>query len=257
MLIKRLETAFEKLGFTHIPSVYDHHAEEASKDSIPYLEFLDKLLWAEIEEKQKRAIRTNLKLSKMPYVRTIEEFDFEFQPSADEKRIRELMTLAFVNRSENVMLLGPPGVGKTHLAVGLAVHAIRNGHTAYFLSAHELITMIKDSISSGKIARKIKTLQKPDILVIDEMGYQTMDDEVAHCFFQIVSERYEKGSIILTSNKSYGQWGEIFGDHVVATAILDRLLHHSTTINIKGDSYRIRERKKAGFYDTSKFEEQK
>ena len=256
MLIEKLEQAFIELGFSHIPQIYDHYAEEASKESIPYLVFLDKLLWAEIEAKQQRAIKTNMKLAKLPYIKTIEDFDFAFQPSIDEKRVNELMTLAFINRRENVILLGPPGVGKTHLAVGLAVHAIKNRHTAYFLSAHELIGMIKDNIRSGRISRKIKTLKKPDVLIIDEVGYQAMEDEVAHYFFQIVSERYEKGSIILTSNKSYGQWGEVFGDHVVATAILDRLLHHSTTINIKGDSYRIKEKKKAGVYDSSKLGKQ-
>jgi len=153
-----------------------------------------------------------------------------------------------------VVFLGPPGVGKTHLAVGLAVEAVRNGYTAYFLSAHELISTIKENIASGRIHRKIRTLNKPSILIIDELGYAAMEDEVAHYFFQIISNRYENGSIILTSNKSYGSWGDVFGNNVVATAILDRLLHHSTTINIKGDSYRIKEKKKAGFYDVSRYE---
>ncbi len=252
MLNERLLAAFEELKFMSIPQIYDHHAEEASKNSISYLEFLDKLLWAEIEAKRQRAIKTNIKLAKLPYLKTIDEFDFEFQPSADERRIKELLTLQFVQRSENIILLGPPGVGKTHLAVGLALAAIKNRHTAYFVSAHELIKMISENIQSGKIHRKIKTLQKPDVLVIDELGYNEMYGEIAHYFFQIVSERYERSSLIITSNKSYGYWGDIFGDNVVATAILDRLLHHSTTINIKGESYRIKEKKKAGFFNSSK-----
>ncbi|WP_019224717.1 IS21-like element helper ATPase IstB [Dehalobacter restrictus] len=254
MIHERMHEACEILGLIHMDAVYDHHAEEASKGSISYLEFLDKLLWAEIEAKRERAAKANMKMAKLPYVKTLEKFDFDFQPSANARKINELKTLGFVARSENVVFLGPPGVGKTHLAVGLAVEAIKNGYTAYFLSAHELIAMIKENIISGRIHRKIKTLCKPGILVIDEVGYAAMDDETAHYFFQIISSRYEKGSIILTSNKSYGEWGDVFGNNVVATAILDRLLHHSTTINIKGDSYRVKEKKKAGFYDSSKFE---
>lgn len=254
MISERLKQAFEILGLPNMAAVYDHHAEEASKDSISYLEFLDKLLWAEIEAKRERATRTNIKLSKLPYIKTLDTFDFEFQPSANQRKINELKTLNFVERSENVIFLGPPGVGKTHLAVGLAIEAMKKGCTAYFLSAHELIAMIKENIESGRIHRKMKSLNKPGILIIDEVGYASMDEEVAHYFFQIISNRYEKSSIILTSNKSYGSWGEVFGNSVVATAILDRLLHHSTTINIKGDSYRIKEKKKAGFYDVSKFE---
>lgn len=253
MISERLRQAFEILNLPHMAAVYDHHAEEASKDSISYLEFLDKLLWAEIDAKRDRAASTNLKLAKLPYLKTLDTFDFDFQPSANQRRMNELRTLAFLERAENVVFLGPPGVGKTHLAVGLAVEAVKNGHTAYFLSAHELIALIRENIASGRIHRKLKALNKPGILIIDEVGYAAMEDDVAHYFFQIVSNRYEKGSIILTSNKSYGSWGDVFGNNVVATAILDRLLHHSTTINIKGDSYRIREKKKAGFYDVSRY----
>ena len=253
MISERLRQAFEILNLPHMAAVYDHHAEEASKDSISYLEFLDKLLWAEIDAKRDRAASTNLKLAKLPYLKTLDTFDFDFQPSANQRRMNELRTLAFLERAENVVFLGPPGVGKTHLAVGLAVEAVKNGHTAYFLSAHELIALIRENIASGRIHRKLKALNKPGILIIDEVGYAAMEDDVAHYFFQIVSNRYEKGSIILTSNKSYGSWGDVFGNNVVATAILDWLLHHSTTINIKGDSYRIREKKKAGFYDVSRY----
>lgn len=255
MIHQRLSQAFEILGLPNMSAVYDHHAEEASEGSISYLEFLDKILWAEIDAKRDRAAKTNLKLSKLPYVKTIETFDFDFQPSASAQRVNELKTLRFIEKAENVVFLGPPGVGKTHLAVGLAVEAIRHGYTAYFLSSHELIAMIRENIQSGRIHRKIKALCKPSVLIIDEIGYAAMDDEVAHYFFQIISSRYEKGSIILTSNKSYGSWGDVFGNNVVATAILDRLLHHSTTINIKGDSYRIKEKRKAGFYDVAKYEE--
>ncbi|NCB41499.1 MAG: AAA family ATPase [Clostridia bacterium] len=254
MIHEQLHQACEILGLVHMDAVYDHHAEEASRGSISYLEFLDKLLWEEIEAKRERATKANMKLAKLPYVKTLNHFDFDFQPSANARKMNELKSLGFVARAENVIFLGPPGVGKTHLAVGLAVEAIRNGYTAYFLSAHELIAMIKENIASGRIHRKIKTLCKPGILIIDEVGYAAMDDEIAHYFFQIVSSRYEKGSIILTSNKSYGEWGDVFGNNIVATAILDRLLHHSTTINIKGDSYRVKEKKKAGFYDSDKIE---
>jgi DNA replication protein DnaC len=156
--------------------------------------------------------------------------------------------MRFVEHQENLVFLGPPGVGKTHLVVALALEAIALRYSVYFITAHDLVQTLQQAHQTNTMKQKIRMFLKADLLIIDEIGYRKMDDAAAHFFFQIISERYEKGSIILTSNKSFGSWGEIFGDAVLATAILDRLLHHSVTINIKGESYRIKEKKKAGFF---------
>lgn len=244
----RLKEAFGQLGWIRIPEVLHYHTEEAAKHNISYLEFLDKLLQEELAAKSERYIRTKTRMAHLPFHKTMEQFDFEFQTSIDERRIRDLATLRFIEHQENLIFLGPPGVGKTHLAVSLGLEAIKQKYTVYFITAHDLVEALQFAHQNNTIRQKLKTLKKPDLLIIDEIGYRKMEDAAAHFFFQIVSDRYETGSIILTSNKSYGAWGEIFGDTVLATAILDRLLHHSSTVNIKGESYRIKEKKKAGFF---------
>lgn len=191
------------------------------------------MLQEELAAKHERYLKTRTRLAKLPYHKTLDQFDFKFQPSIDERRIRDLATLRFVEHQENFILLGSPGVGKTHLAVALAMEAITQRKTVYFTSSHDLVQTLQDEHRTGTIHQKMRAYTKPDLLLIDEIGYRKMDEIAAHFFFQIVSERYEKGSIVLTSNKSFGMWGDIFGDTVLATAILDRLLHHSTTINIK------------------------
>lgn len=248
ILQERLEAAIRHFGWVRIPEIIHQHAEEASKANISYLEFLDKLLAEELLAKHDRFIQTRTRLAHLPFRKTLDQFDFAFQPSVDERRIRDLATLRFVEHQENLIFLGPPGVGKTHLAVALGLEAIKRRYTVYFITAHDLVQTLQSAHLTNTIKQKIKMFIKPDLLIIDEIGYRKMDETAAHFFFQIVSERYERGSILLTSNKTFGAWGDIFGDSVLATAILDRLLHHSSTVNIKGESYRIKEKKKAGFF---------
>ncbi|WP_027093927.1 IS21-like element helper ATPase IstB [Cohnella thermotolerans] len=248
ILQQRLETAMRHFGWVRIPEILHQHAEEASKRNIPYLEFLDNLLAEELLAKHDRFIQTRTRLAHLPFRKTLDQFDFAFQPSIDERRIRDLATLRFMEHQENLVFLGPPGVGKTHLAVALGLEAIKQRYTVYFITAHDLVQTLLTAHMTNAIKQKMKMFIKPDLLIIDEIGYRKMDETAAHFFFQIVSERYERGSILLTSNKSFGAWGDIFGDTVLATAILDRLLHHSSTVNIKGESYRIKEKKKAGFF---------
>jgi DNA replication protein DnaC len=191
-------------------------------------------------------VRTQL--AGFPDAKRLEQFDFKFPTSIDEKKIRELASLRFLERHENAVFLGPPGVGKTHLAVSLGMEAIRHGFSVYFVGLPDLLDRLVQAQAENRMRRKMAHLRKCRLLILDEIGYRSLDRQATTCLFQLISERYERGSMILTSNKSYGEWGSIFQDNVIASAILDRLLHHSHTINIKGESYRLKDKRKAGVW---------
>ena len=245
-MIERLRDSLSALSLSAVEARLENLLEHAAKAEPSYGDFLLDVLTTEVEARRQRYLKTRLQLAHLPYVKTFDQFDFSFQPSIDERQIRELPTLRFIHEASNVILLGPPGVGKTHLAVALAESAIRAGQPAYFMTAHDLVDDLGRAYREGRLDRRMKVYLAPKVLIIDEMGYLPLDDLGATIFFQLVSARYERGSIILTSNKSYGDWGAIFGDPIIATAILDRLLHHSTTINIRGESYRLKDRRRAG-----------
>jgi DNA replication protein DnaC len=248
--IDRLHNAANNLGLKAVEARLENLLEQASKAEPSYAEFLDQVLSCEMDARRTRYLRARLQLAHLPFIKTFGQFDFGFQPSIDERQIRELRSLRFVHEASNVILLGPPGVGKTHLSVAFAEASIQAGFGAYFITAHDLVSDLGRAYREGRLDRRMRVYLAPKVLIVDEMRYLPMDDLGATIFFQLVSARYERGSIILTSNKSYGDWGSIFGDPIIATAILDRLLHHSTTINIRGESYRLKDRRRAGLLPT-------
>ncbi len=247
----QLEGLFDKLKMPHLADRVETVCEQAAKRELGYKEFLTEALAVEWQGRHQKGVETRLSQARLPWVKTIDQFDFAFQPSIDKKVIRELGGLAFVERAENVILLGPPGVGKTHLAIALGVKAVEAGHRVMFMTLDNAVSRLRRAQSENRLERQLQQLTYPKVLVIDEMGYLPMNREEASLFFRLITRRYERASLILTSNKSFVDWGEIFGDQVLATAILDRLLHHATTINIKGESYRLKEKRKAGLLDKS------
>lgn len=234
------------LGLTTAEAMLDNWLSTASERDMSMLDVLNHLFEQEVSVKRCSAIEARTRVAGFPVKKRIEEFDFSFQKSIDKKVIDELRTLRFVHNAENLILLGPPGVGKTHIAIGLGLEAIEGGFSVYYINSSAMLSKLKKASHRGTLDRQLKTLRKYKLLIIDEIGYLPFDNEASNLFFRLISMRYEHNSTIFTSNKSYSEWGEIFGDPVIATAILDRILHHSITLNIKGESYRLKKRKKAG-----------
>lgn len=242
----RLEAMLTRLQLTGVRDQLDNLLDEAARENLSGRETLLLMCEREIARKDHRRIAMAQKLAHFPAVKDLADFDFEAQPSIDPRQIRDLAVSRYVANGENVLLLGPPGVGKTHLAIGLGRAAILAGYAAQFSTATTLVAGLVKAQTERRLEERLLTLSKPKLLIVDELGYLPLEPQAAHLFFQLVSRRYERGAMLITSNRNVGEWGTVFADPIVATAILDRLLHHSHVVTIRGESYRLRAKRRSG-----------
>ena len=240
--------ALLELGLTTAKERLDTACQQAAAADWSYSHFLGYLLGTEVDERRARNLKVSLQFARFPVHKKLEDFDFSAQPNLDRRLVEELFTGRFVSEGRNLIFLGPPGVGKTHLAIALGIKVCHMGHRAHFTSAVDLARRLSLALSENRLKQEMNKLVLPKALIIDEVGYLSLDRTQASLLFQAICHRYERQMpIILTSNKAFGEWAEVFaGDVVMASAALDRLLHRSTVINIRGDSYHLREKRQAG-----------
>ena len=238
----KLLNNLEILKLNKIRDIYPNYVESSAKKEQSLTDSLYELTEKEIGYKDERASQIQVTVSGFPTKKEIDDFDFDFQPSINKQEILELNTLGFLERKENILFVGPSGVGKTHLAISLGVTAAKKRHSVYFISCHDLINQLNKAHFENKLDKRIKHFSKYQLLIIDEIGYLPLDKQGANLFFQLIAKRYENHSTIITTNMNFSKWGEIFSDNTLANAILDRLLHHSSVINISGSSYRIKDK---------------
>ena len=236
----------ERLKLPEIARLAASRAQQAAAEHWTYSQYLADILQAEATARQTRYVVSHTPMAHLPFHKTLDQFDFAFQPSLDERHVRQLLTLQWVDAAENLIVLGPPGVGKTHLIVAMAVQAIAQRIPVYFITIQDLVADLRKAWEDNRFATRLGLYLRPRLLCIDEVGYLPLNTHEANLFFRLVSARYERGSLALTSNKGFVDGGHVLGDPVLATAILDRWVHHSTILNIRGDSYRLREKRRAG-----------
>lgn len=245
MAVTQLETMREhmkELKLKAVSQIFEEEAEKAAKSNLSYTDYLARLLAAEVVRKVDSSVNTKINKARFPRQCTLESFDFEFQPDLKVKQVKELANLGFVQKKENVILMGPPGVGKTHLAIALGIKACAARLRVLFLTAAELIDYLYASLADMSTAAKLESLARLHLLIIDELGYMPIDKQGANLFYQLINRRYETGSIILTTNLPFDRWDSVFGDSIISSAIIDRLVHHCHIFKINGNSYRVKDK---------------
>jgi len=238
-LIKDLK----ELKLSGIAKTYDVRNEQAIKEKLSYMEFLEPLIEDEMSNRKDNSYKKRTTQAKFPSIKTLEEYDFNFQPKLNRQEIYNLATGEYIRKRENIVFVGPPGIGKSHLSVSLGVKALQQGYKVLFTSVSEMMETLFEAKADNSYHRKLKYYLTPDLLILDELGFKKLSENIVDLFYEIISKRYETGSVIITSNKPFDDWGSIFHDKILATAILDRIVHHCHLILIKGDSYRMKEQK--------------